>query len=66
MAEGGEIRMSVKEAKRVGVIQRVIEKSIKQTKAGEMLGVSARQIRRIAERYKVFGERGLIHRLNKR
>jgi hypothetical protein len=63
MTEGGEIRMSVKEAKRVGVIQRVIEKSIKQTKAGEILGVSARQIRRIAERYKVFGERGLIHRL---
>lgn len=63
MAGGGEIRMSVKEAKRVGVIQRVLEKSITQVKAGGILGLCARQVRRIAGRYKSEGERGLVHRL---
>lgn len=63
MAEGVEIRMSVKEAKRIGVIQRVIENSITQVKAGGILGLSTRQVRRITKRYEEEGERGLIHKL---
>lgn len=66
MAGEGIIRMSVKEVKRVGIIQRVVEKSITQVKAGSILGLCVRQIRRIANRYKVGGERGLVHKLRGR
>lgn len=66
MAEGEEIRMSMKEARRVGVIQRVLDKSLTRVKAGEILGLCTRQIRRVVKRYKEEGEKGLIHKLRGR
>lgn len=56
------IRMSTKELKRVGIIQRVAEKKLKQKRAGEVLGLSVRQIRRLVGKYHEEGERGLVHR----
>lgn len=56
------VRMSTKEVKRVGIIQRLIEKKLKQKRAAEVLELSVRQIRRVVERYREEGEKGLVHR----
>jgi len=50
------------ELKRLHVIQKVLEKVVKQVEAAEILSLSARQIRRIVKRIKIEGERGIIHK----
>lgn len=62
MAEEDEIRMSTKEAKRVGIIEQVDKGEITQVKAGGIIGITDRQVRRILERYREEGIKGLIHR----
>lgn len=62
MTKEGIIRMSVKEAKRVGIIEQVVKGVITQVKAGGIIGVTDRHIRRILARYKEEGIKGLIHR----
>jgi len=54
--------MSRKEIKRIGIIQRVMEKKLKQVRAAEVLDLSDRQIRRLVGRYREEGEKGLVHR----
>lgn len=56
------LKMSTKEVKRIGMIQKAIEKKIVQRKAAELLGVCLRQIRRIVRRFREKGPEGLIHR----
>lgn len=56
------IEMSSKEAKRIGILQRLVEKKLKQNRAGEILELSVRQIRRLIARYRKEGEKGLVHR----
>lgn len=62
MVEEGIISMSVEEIRRVGIIQKVIGRELKQVKAAEVIGVSDRQVRRIVKRVKVEGIKGVIHR----
>jgi hypothetical protein len=50
------------ELKRLHVIQKVLERVVKQVEAAEMLFLSPRQIRRIVKRIKIEGDRGIIHR----
>ena len=50
------------ELKRLHVIQKVLEKVVKQVEAAEILSLSARQIRRIVKRIRMEGERGIIHK----
>ncbi len=54
MARQGELR-------RLHVIQKVLERGIKQGDAAEILSLSPRQIRRIVKRIRREGERGIIH-----
>jgi transposase len=54
--------MSVKELKRVHVIRHVMAKAVRQREAGEMLGVSIRQVRRLIQRVRAEGDAGLRHR----
>ena len=56
------ITMSSREVKRFKIIQKVLEKQLRQVKAGELLGLSQRQIRRIAKRVQAEGARGVTHR----
>ena len=56
------VTMSQKELKRVGIIQRVAERKLKQVRAAEVLRLSSRQIRRIVARYRREGDKGLAHR----
>ena len=58
----GMVTMSQKEVKRVGIIQEVIKKKLRQVRAAEVLSLSIRQVRRIVKRYRVEGEKGLVHR----
>ena len=60
------IRMSQKELTRVHIIRKVIDSSLKQKEAGEKLSISERQIRRLKERMRIEGEKGLTHRLRGR
>lgn len=54
------LTMSKKELTRLEIIQKLEEKRMKQKEAGEMLGISARQVRRLLTRYKQEGAAGLI------
>ena len=58
MAGEDIIMASQEELKRLHVIRKVQEKMIKQVEAGEVLGLSSRQVRRIVKRVKAGGARG--------
>lgn len=57
----GIITMSNKEANRIPVLEKLLNKELKQKKAAEMLGVSPRQVRRLVKRYRLHKASGLIH-----
>lgn len=59
----GDITMSIKESKRIAILDKLKEKSIKQGKAALLLGISTRQVRRLLSRYKKDGVEGVIHKL---
>ncbi len=50
------------ELKRLHVIQKVLERVIKQVQAAEILSLSSRQIGRIVKRIRMEGDKGIIHR----
>lgn len=56
------VTMSGNELRRVHVIRQVMEKELTQWKAGLVLGLSDRQIRRLIARVKQEGDGGLVHR----
>jgi transposase len=56
------VRMSVQELKRVHVIRQAMGKALRQRAAGEVLGVTARHIRRLIQRVRAEGDAGLVHR----
>ena len=56
----GYITMSTEEIDRLQVIQRVIEKSLKQGQAAKLLGVSTRQIKRLVRGFKSQGPDALV------
>jgi hypothetical protein len=56
------ITMSAKEIDRLGVINKLIERQIVAREAGEQLGLSIRQIKRLKKRVRQQGVNGLIHR----
>jgi len=58
--------MTGEESRRLYVIQQVIERTIRQRQAAEVLGRSVRQIRRLVRRVQQDGPRGIGHRLRGR
>lgn len=54
------LTMSKKELSRLEVIQRVEQKRLSQKEAAEILGISARQVRRLQGSYREHKEKGLI------
>jgi transposase len=56
------VRMSVQELKRVHVIQQAMGKALRQREAGEVLGLTTRQVRRLIQRVRAEGDAGLVHR----
>jgi transposase len=66
MAEKDIIRMSIREVKRLKVIQEAIERHITQRVAASMIGLSERQTRRLVRAVREEGEEGVIHRLRGR
>lgn len=62
MVREDRVIMSVKELRRVSVIRQTMEKQLTQVKAGALLGLTPRHIRRLIERVKQAGDQGLAHR----
>lgn len=56
------VRMSVQELKRVHVIRQAMGKALRQREAGEVLGLTTRQVRRLIQRVRAEGDAGLVHR----
>ena len=54
------ITMSRQEVDRLGVIQSVVSKQIKQWEAARQLGLSQRQVKRLVQRYRREGAAGLV------
>jgi transposase len=53
--------MSIKELSKVEVMQRLVEKRLTQKEAGELLGVSIRQVKRLVRKYRQAGASGLAN-----
>ena len=56
------IRMSKKEVSRYDIIQKTIQKELRNTEASEILHLTPRHIRRIKERVEKEGMQGLVHK----
>lgn len=62
MAGEDKVIMSVKELRRVSVIRQTMEQKLTQVKAGTLLGLTTRHIRRLIARVEQEGDPGLAHR----
>jgi hypothetical protein len=62
MAERDVIVMSIREVKRLKLIQSAIDRQITQKSVSAMLGLSERQVRRLVKGVREEGDRGIIHR----
>jgi hypothetical protein len=62
MIREDRVTMSGKELRRVHVIHRVMDKQLTQVKAGALLGLTTRQVRRLIARVRQEGDQGLVHR----
>jgi transposase len=62
MAAEGIIMATQEELRRLHVIQKVLEKGLRQVEAVEILSLSSRHIRRVVKRVKQEGQRGIVHR----
>lgn len=62
MAERDIITMKQKELKQLHVIHKVLEGSLSQKQAAEVVSLSERQIRRIVKRIEAEGDKGIQHR----
>jgi transposase len=58
----GHLLMSQKERERLKVFERVKRGELRQVEAAEICGLSYRQTRRQYQRYREFGDGGLVHR----
>ena len=58
-----EVKMGTKEWKKLGIIEKVIEREMTQKKAASLIGLSVRQVKRIVKRVRQEGMHGIIHRL---
>ena len=56
------VTMSAQELDRLGVIRRVLDRRLAQKKAGEILGLSARQVRRLCAAVATDRPAGLVSR----
>ncbi len=61
MVGEGTVRMSGEELKRVHVIRQVLDHGLRQREAGELLGLTARQVRRLIQRVRVGGNAAHRH-----
>lgn len=62
MADKDIIKMSLKELKRLKIIQKAIDRNITQKVAASMTGLSTRQVRRLVRDVRAEGDRGIIHK----
>ena len=62
MVREDRVMMSGKELRRVPVIRQAMEQKLTQVEAGTLVGLTARQIRRLIQRVRQEGDRGLVHR----
>ncbi len=56
------IEMSAKEVRRLEVLPQVVDGVVNQRQAGQRLGLSERQVRRLLRRYEAEGAVGLVSR----
>jgi transposase len=55
-------RMTDRELRKYHIVKKVLEEGLKQKDAARLLGISARQVRRIEKRIRAEGPRGIIHK----
>ncbi|WP_420264902.1 helix-turn-helix domain-containing protein [Candidatus Magnetominusculus dajiuhuensis] len=63
MAKEDMLMVNARDLKKLHVMRKVEEGSLKQSEAAELLRISERQIRRIAKRFKEEGAAGIPHKL---
>lgn len=63
---GGVIAMTAQEARRLYLVQQVLERQVQQRHAAELLGCSVRQVKRLVRRVRHQGPSGIVHQLRGR
>src|SRR5947208_3384247 len=58
----GHLLMSAKERQRLLTIERVMHDEMTMGEAARSLGLSYRQVQRLASRYRAEGDKGLVHK----
>ena len=58
--DGDIIGMSAAERERAAIVRRVADREIRQKRAGELLGLGERQVKRLVEALRARGDRGLV------
>ncbi len=66
MREEGTLHMTREEARRLMIVQQVLDRKLRQRQAADLLGRSVRQVRRWLVRVRQIGPAGLVHRLRGR
>ena len=66
MDDGGTLAMTREEARRLMVVQQVLDGRIRQRQAADVVGRSIRQVRRWVQRVRHVGPAGIVHRLRGR
>lgn len=62
MAEKDVVMLRQKDLRRLHVVHKVLEERMTQKDAAQLISLSERQIRRIVQRLKAEGDRGIVHR----
>jgi transposase len=57
------LQMTGSDRKRLSIVARCANKEITQKNAAAILGISARQVKRLVKRYRLEGDRGVIHQM---
>jgi hypothetical protein len=60
--KGDELLMTAKDRKRLYIIRQAVERKITQKKAGELLHLCRRQVKRLCRRVRTEGDVGILHK----
>jgi transposase len=66
MRRSATVTMTMRDLDRLKVIQAVVDGDLRTGRAGQRLGLTARQVRRLVERYRTEGPIGLVSRQRNR
>ncbi|MDR0764155.1 MAG: helix-turn-helix domain-containing protein [Synergistaceae bacterium] len=63
MKNSGDIKLSIKQSRKVSAIERLYSEEMTNSEAAQLLGLSIRQVQRLKKKFKEEGHASLIHKI---